>query len=182
MHTNPDKLNLEMRTATYRDRGALQRFKCTTASAVVVYDGIKPQVVQPTDSEFELPVQDAITDYKPDPRNVRRIERLGFLDKELVTVMLAMEIERGVAYELVYAVSVTWRGTGAADVMVKDMFRQLAPLSPGPDIEVFARIHRDNRRSQALASRHGLEYVRPDPEEPWHEQWRGLVVPERYTA
>lgn len=182
MHTNPDKLNLEMRTATYRDRGALQRFKCTTASVVTVYDGIKPQVVQPADSAFELLVQDAITAYKPNPQNRRRIERLGFLDKELVTAMFAMEIEHGVAYELVYAVSVTWQGTGAADVMIVDMFRQLAPLSSGHDIEVFAKIHRDNYRSQVLATRHGLEYARPDPDEPQYEQWRGMVIPERYKT
>lgn len=172
MSITPD---LTWRDAKRQDRGHIQRFRCTHHEPHRVIERGFTTIMCAKPWEFE--VQEAIQCHKPPKKGW--IERLGFAGSELATVALSRRVAgEGLAlYELsVGAVSAKYRGTGAADAMLSDIFGAIANRSEdGPETRLMALIHHGNIPSKKLATRMGLLFERPDPDDDHLEVWAGKL-------
>jgi ribosomal protein S18 acetylase RimI-like enzyme len=146
----------------YRDERFLKHFRVTDA-AYRHQEG--PGGTWIGDRYWEAEVQEYLQGWKLGRAD--HIERLGMCgEDELATFAVAREVEPGRKYHIeAGAVGRRWRGTSAADEMMRDMFDQFRARptegipTEGIPILVTSEIHWHNTASQKLATRVHMEYI-----------------------
>lgn len=157
----------------YRDERRLKRFRVTDA-AYRHQEG--PGGIWIGDRYWEAEVQDFLQGWKLGRAGY--IERLGMCgEDELATFAIAREVEPGRKYHIeAGAVGRRWRGTSAADGMMRDIFDQIRARPTGGDptegipILVTSEIHWYNTASQKLATRVHMERIGTS-DQPEHDTW-----------
>lgn len=164
----------------YRDQRLLKRFRVTDAA-------YRHQEGPGTDAwigdrYWEVEVQEYLCGWRLGRTGY--IERLGMCgEDELATFAIAREVEPGHKYHIeAGAVGRRWRGTSAADEMMRDMFDQIRARptegipTEGIPILVTSEIHLQNTASQKLARRVHMERIGMGSL-PEHDTWGIALEP-----
>lgn len=167
-----DLQTIRWRDATYsRDQKHFQKFHCTDAVDVLIPNPDQPLVVR--QRPWETHLQDCIRNHRLGKKRYR--ERIGFHGDDLVGVSIMEALPIG--YHLAcIALERTWRGSGAADGMVKDALDLVRDDGAGPEgVGVYALIHRENTRCKDLLKGHDFNLIGIDTDDPMFEKWEARL-------
>lgn len=173
------KAGWHIRPGSPRDRNLLASFAC--ADPAVTWQAEVQQFIQAELADWAFDSHAA----EGDPRLLlaftAQLDLFGVAAPERVTLEAGDGTQFHATKVEVIAISLKWQGhlfpTGerASDILMSAVMTDISARVPSRDARVFAVIHEDNRRSIAVARRHGLteEMSRP------HPSYRRLVTPHK---